>query len=284
MLFKETWHHFTDLMNIFLQKGNILFYSAFSFLPLQAACGILVPPPGIKPMPPPLETCCFSQWTTRDVPLLFFKKNPLTALDCISISIIWYRALISLLYFIRIKQWWKEIFSRVLVDLELLFCSPHHLLKLDWQFRLHSDKCEVLYIFSFLWFWISMQWKIFAVQFYEIWQFDSCVTTTIIKVQTSSIHTSGSLHADPLWSVLPPTHILEIPFSSLKCAFAWISSKWNHATENFRVWLLSFSVKHLRFIWVNISVFSLSWSIPFTRVPQFVSSFTIGRAVSGDYE
>lgn len=78
-----------------------------------------------------------------------------------------------------------------------------------------------------------MQWKIFAVQFYESWQFDSCVTTTIIKVQNSSIHTSGSLHADPLWSVLPPTHILEIPFSSLKCAFAWMSSKWNHTTENF---------------------------------------------------
>ena len=31
MLFKETWHHFIDLMNIFLLKGNILFYSALFF-------------------------------------------------------------------------------------------------------------------------------------------------------------------------------------------------------------------------------------------------------------
>ena len=62
VLFEETWHHFIDLMNIFLLKGNILFYSAFFFFwPLQAACGILVPPPGIKPMPPPLEACCFNQ-------------------------------------------------------------------------------------------------------------------------------------------------------------------------------------------------------------------------------
>lgn len=78
-----------------------------------------------------------------------------------------------------------------------------------------------------------MQWTIFAVQSYEIWQFDSYVTTTIIKVQNSSTHTSGSLHADPLWSVLLPTHILEIPFPSLKYAFAWISAKQNHAAQNF---------------------------------------------------
>ena len=100
----------------------------FFFWPLQAECEILVPPPGIKPMPPPLEACCFNQGS----PYPHLKKNPLTVVDCVGILIIWYRTFISLLYFSRIKQWWKGIFSHVLVDLQLLFCNPHHLLKLDW--------------------------------------------------------------------------------------------------------------------------------------------------------
>ena len=34
------------------------------------ACGILVPQPGIKPMPPALEAQSLNHWTTREV-LLF---------------------------------------------------------------------------------------------------------------------------------------------------------------------------------------------------------------------
>ena len=36
------------------------------------ACGILVPQPGIQPMPPALEVQCLNHWTTREVPDWFF--------------------------------------------------------------------------------------------------------------------------------------------------------------------------------------------------------------------
>ena len=46
----------------------------FSFFLLHyAACGILVPQPGIKPMSPAMEAQSLNHWTTREVPhLLFF--------------------------------------------------------------------------------------------------------------------------------------------------------------------------------------------------------------------
>ena len=34
-----------------------------------AACGILVPPPRIEPMPPVLEAWSLNHWTAREVPL-----------------------------------------------------------------------------------------------------------------------------------------------------------------------------------------------------------------------
>ena len=44
--------------------------SDFIFFPCLAACGILVPWPGIKPMPPALGAWNFSHWTIREVPVI----------------------------------------------------------------------------------------------------------------------------------------------------------------------------------------------------------------------
>ena len=37
------------------------------FQPGHAACGVLVPQPGIEPAPPALEAQSFNHWTTREV-------------------------------------------------------------------------------------------------------------------------------------------------------------------------------------------------------------------------
>ena len=44
----------------------------FTFFPIfcHAACGILVPQPGIEPVPPTVEVRCLNHWTAREVPLL----------------------------------------------------------------------------------------------------------------------------------------------------------------------------------------------------------------------
>ena len=45
-----------------------LFSLFFCFWPCSAACGILVPRPGIKPAPPAVEEWNLNQWTAREVP------------------------------------------------------------------------------------------------------------------------------------------------------------------------------------------------------------------------
>ena len=40
----------------------------FFFCPCCAACGILFPRPGIKPVPPELEAQSLNHWTAREVP------------------------------------------------------------------------------------------------------------------------------------------------------------------------------------------------------------------------
>ena len=42
------------------------------FLLHLVACGILVPPPGIEPVPPRVEAQSPNHWTTREVPDLEF--------------------------------------------------------------------------------------------------------------------------------------------------------------------------------------------------------------------
>ena len=41
----------------------------FFFWPHHAACGILVPQPGIEPVPPAVEAQSLNHWTAREVPL-----------------------------------------------------------------------------------------------------------------------------------------------------------------------------------------------------------------------
>ena len=54
---------------VFFQTKKNLFF--FFFWPC-VACGILVPRPGIKPIPPAVEVQSLNHWTTREVPLEAF--------------------------------------------------------------------------------------------------------------------------------------------------------------------------------------------------------------------
>ena len=40
----------------------------FNFLAYHAACGILVPQPGIEPRPPAVEARSLNHWTTGEIP------------------------------------------------------------------------------------------------------------------------------------------------------------------------------------------------------------------------
>ena len=50
-------------------SGGLLGYF---FWPCHAACGILVPRPGIEPAPPSLEAQSLNHWTAREVPVWYF--------------------------------------------------------------------------------------------------------------------------------------------------------------------------------------------------------------------
>ena len=52
---------------------KILFIFNFIFWPHFRACEILIPWPGIKPMPPAVEAQSVNHWTSREVPQLFKK-------------------------------------------------------------------------------------------------------------------------------------------------------------------------------------------------------------------
>ena len=54
------------LMVHYLQPTRLLLF-LFFFWPGPAACGILVPIPGIKPMSPALEDSSLNHWITREV-------------------------------------------------------------------------------------------------------------------------------------------------------------------------------------------------------------------------
>ena len=49
--------------------------SFFFFLPHRASCGILVPRPGIEPIPPALEAWHHKHWTAREVPKCLFYSH-----------------------------------------------------------------------------------------------------------------------------------------------------------------------------------------------------------------
>ena len=51
-------------------KGHFCFVLVFgfSFWPCHAPCGILVPRPGMEPVPPAMEVWSLNHWTTGEVP------------------------------------------------------------------------------------------------------------------------------------------------------------------------------------------------------------------------
>ena len=66
----------------------MLVFVRFFFWPCQAACGILVPQPGIEPVPPALGAQSLSHRTVRDVLMMLSlglcleKKNPVQKAVC----------------------------------------------------------------------------------------------------------------------------------------------------------------------------------------------------------
>ena len=54
----------------------------FFFWLHQVECGILVPQPGIKPVPPAVEVQSSKHWTTKEVPELFLLKKSLSRVVC----------------------------------------------------------------------------------------------------------------------------------------------------------------------------------------------------------
>ena len=50
-------------------KGLLFFIFFFLFCPHHLACGILVPQPGIEPVPPAGKVQHLNHWTTREVPI-----------------------------------------------------------------------------------------------------------------------------------------------------------------------------------------------------------------------
>ena len=51
---------------------SVYFYASW---PLQVVCGILVPRPGIKPLPLAMEVHILNSWTTRETSLNYFFKD-----------------------------------------------------------------------------------------------------------------------------------------------------------------------------------------------------------------
>ena len=51
------------------QNCTCFFVFVFVFLPHWAVCGVLVPQPGIEPLPVAVEEQSPNHWTTREVPV-----------------------------------------------------------------------------------------------------------------------------------------------------------------------------------------------------------------------
>ena len=49
-------------------KNHWMVHFIYFYWPCRTACGILVPRPGIEPVPPAVETQSLNHWTTREVP------------------------------------------------------------------------------------------------------------------------------------------------------------------------------------------------------------------------
>ena len=58
-------------------------FSAFFFFIICMACSILVPQPGIKPIPPAVETWSLNHWTAREIPCLLFRRRVLLGMNAL---------------------------------------------------------------------------------------------------------------------------------------------------------------------------------------------------------
>ena len=58
-----------QLVTIFHLLGDLFIYLFTSYWLHCTTCGILVPRPGIEPMPPALEVQSPKHWTAREVPV-----------------------------------------------------------------------------------------------------------------------------------------------------------------------------------------------------------------------
>ena len=73
---------FTEQKILILMKSSL---SVLSFIDLasnrfffwlrRVACGILVPPPGLEPVPPAVEARNLNHWTLREVPRFLFNLS-----------------------------------------------------------------------------------------------------------------------------------------------------------------------------------------------------------------
>ena len=64
--------HFKDTEMRLAQGNSAVGLSFFFFFwPCHAACGILVPPPGIETLPPILEARSLNYWTAGEVPTVY---------------------------------------------------------------------------------------------------------------------------------------------------------------------------------------------------------------------
>ena len=66
------FYWFCFLKKSWLKHSWVLVFVFFFFLLHCAVCGLLVPQPGIKPMPPAVEAQFPNHWTSREVPRYFF--------------------------------------------------------------------------------------------------------------------------------------------------------------------------------------------------------------------
>ena len=62
------------LETVVILQGLFFLGGGFLFWPRHAACGIFVPRPGIKPVPPALEVRSLNHWTSREVPRTLFSN------------------------------------------------------------------------------------------------------------------------------------------------------------------------------------------------------------------
>ena len=61
------------------------------FWPRLATGGIMVPPPGIEPVPPEVEAWCLNHWTSREVPIQSILKGMGT---CVSGRLVYHEEMI----------------------------------------------------------------------------------------------------------------------------------------------------------------------------------------------